>query len=65
MRHWCCCQDEGRLALCGTDLSDVPWAQAEEDVLVTAEITCCTMCIEMQAEAVTNVCPRYGTRCLG
>jgi hypothetical protein len=65
VRHWCCCQDDGQVALCGTDLSEVPWVVANEDVVVTAQVTSCVVCLEMQAEAPVNQCPRYGRRCEG
>jgi hypothetical protein len=53
------------VALCGTDLSEVPWVVANEDVVVTAQVTSCVVCLEMQAEAPVNQCPRYGRRCEG
>ncbi len=63
LRHWYCCKDNGSIGLCGTDLSGVAQASADEPITVMADVVPCVVCMEMQAETPIGLCARYGRRC--
>lgn len=51
--HLVCCDDDlGHVALCGTDVRDLPWGGGPEE-------TDCVVCVDLSN---VGVCPRYG-RC--